>query len=217
VPETTVIAVIDDDESFRTALAESLSTFGYEVEEYASAVAFISRNGRRLCNLIVTDVQMPGMSGLDLARRLAASVSKAPVILITARSDAGLEATAADAGATCLLEKPFAIGDLVECIEAALEVWMPKSDEPLTSQPREQESMRAATASLGTLVAAIAHEINQPLASIITNGETSLRWLARPDPNFDKVQELTRRAVADARRAADIIDRIQAIASANRA
>jgi FixJ family two-component response regulator len=122
VPETTVIAVIDDDESFRTALAESLSTFGYEVEEYASAMAFISGNGRRLCNLIVTDVQMPGMSGLDLARRLAASGSKAPVILITARSDAGLEATAADAGATCLLEKPFAIGDLIECIEAALEV-----------------------------------------------------------------------------------------------
>jgi signal transduction histidine kinase len=94
---------------------------------------------------------------------------------------------------------------------------MPKSDEPLTSQPREQESMRAAAASLGTLMAAIAHEINQPLASIITNSETSLRWLARPDPNFDKVQELTRRAVDDARRAADIIDRIQAIASANRA
>jgi FixJ family two-component response regulator len=122
VSETTVIAVIDDDESFRTALAESLSTFRYEVEEYASAVEFISGNGRRLCNLIVTDVQMPGMSGLDLARRLAASGSKAPVILITARSDAGLEATAADAGATCLLEKPFAIGDLIECIEAALEV-----------------------------------------------------------------------------------------------
>ncbi len=66
---------------------------------------------------------------------------------------------------------------------------------------------------LGVLTASIAHEVNQPLAAIITNGETSLRCLARPDLDVEKVRELVRRAVADARRASEIIDRIRAMAS----
>ena len=65
--------------------------------------------------------------------------------------------------------------------------------------------------TMGELAASIAHEINQPLAAIVTSGETSLRWLARPVPDFDKVQELTKHMVADARRASEIIDRIRAV------
>ena len=65
--------------------------------------------------------------------------------------------------------------------------------------------------TMGELAASIAHEINQPLASIVTSGETSLRWLARPAPDFAKVQELTQRMVADARRASEIIDGIRAL------
>jgi len=65
--------------------------------------------------------------------------------------------------------------------------------------------------TMGELAASIAHEINQPLASIVTSGETGLRWLARPVPDFEKVQELTKRMVADARRASEIIDRIRAV------
>jgi FixJ family two-component response regulator len=120
VPDTVTIAVIDDDDSFRVALAESLSTFGFGVRGYVSAEDFISGNGQTLCNLAVTDVHMPGMSGLDLARSLAASGSKIPIILITARSEASLEARALAAGVACFLRKPFEIGDLVKCIEEAL-------------------------------------------------------------------------------------------------
>jgi len=65
--------------------------------------------------------------------------------------------------------------------------------------------------TMGELAASIAHEINQPLASIVTSGETGLRWLARPAPDFEKVQELTKRMVADARRASEIIDGIRAV------
>jgi signal transduction histidine kinase len=63
------------------------------------------------------------------------------------------------------------------------------------------------------LTASIAHEVNQPLASIITNSETSLRRLTRPDPDIERVREIARRVVADARRAAEIIDRIRAMAT----
>jgi PAS domain S-box-containing protein len=83
----------------------------------------------------------------------------------------------------------------------------------------ELHNMRAELAhmtrvmTMGELTSSIAHEINQPLASIMTNGETSLRWLTRPKPDVEKVQELTKRVVADARRASEIIDRIRAMVS----
>jgi PAS domain S-box-containing protein len=68
-------------------------------------------------------------------------------------------------------------------------------------------------ATLGELATSIAHEINQPLAAIVMNGETSLRWLARADQNIEKVTELTSRIVSNARRASDIIHRIRGMAA----
>ena len=66
---------------------------------------------------------------------------------------------------------------------------------------------------LGELTASIAHEVNQPLAAIAAGGEASLRWLARSAPDVDEVLELTKRVVADARRASEIIARVRAIAT----
>jgi FixJ family two-component response regulator len=117
VPGHFAIAVIDDDDSFRVALVESLSSLGFESSGYASARDFIAGNGQGLCKLVVTDVHMPGMSGLDLMRHLTASGSKVPVIVITARSESGLEARVAAAGAAYFLKKPFEIDELIECIE----------------------------------------------------------------------------------------------------
>ncbi len=66
---------------------------------------------------------------------------------------------------------------------------------------------------LGELTASIAHEVNQPLAAIAANGEAGLRWLARPEPDVAEVREITKRIVADARRAADVISRIRSMAA----
>ena len=66
--------------------------------------------------------------------------------------------------------------------------------------------------SLGLLTASVAHEVNQPLAAIVTNGETCLRWLNRAEPDVERARELTKRVIADARRAFEIIDRIRAMA-----
>ena len=68
-------------------------------------------------------------------------------------------------------------------------------------------------ATLGELATSIAHEINQPLTAIVTNGETSLRWLARADQNIEKVAQLTSRMVSNARRASEIIHRIRGMAA----
>lgn len=66
---------------------------------------------------------------------------------------------------------------------------------------------------LGELTASIAHEVNQPLGAIMASGEATLRWLARPVPEVDEVRELTRKVVADARRASEIVGRIRAMAT----
>jgi PAS domain S-box-containing protein len=76
-------------------------------------------------------------------------------------------------------------------------------------------SHAARIATLGELATSIAHEVNQPLTAIVTNGETSLRWLARADQNLEKVAQLTSRIVSSARRAGEIIDRIRGMAAKN--
>jgi PAS domain S-box-containing protein len=101
----------------------------------------------------------------------------------------------------------------IECLGAVQDVTRRRLAEEARDKVRSELAHVSRVVSLGALTASIAHEINQPLASIITNGETGLRWLARPEPDLEKVQTLTRRVVDDARRAAEIIDRIRTIAS----
>jgi FixJ family two-component response regulator len=115
-----IVAVIDDDESFRIALVESLYSLGYDTREFASAEEFLAGEGS--CDYVVTDVHMPGMSGLDLKRLLTARGSKMPVIMITARAEPELEAIVAFSDVVCLLRKPFEADALIDCPERALKV-----------------------------------------------------------------------------------------------
>ena len=115
-----LIAVIDDDEPFRTALVESLCSQGYLAHGFASAEEFFAAGGESSCDCVVTDIHMPGMSGIDLKRHLAAHGSKVPVIMITARAEEGLEARVAATGTACLLRKPFETGDLIGWLDKLL-------------------------------------------------------------------------------------------------
>ena len=120
MPRQPLIAVIDDDESFRIALADSLSSLGYDAQAFASAEDFIAEGGEGSYDCIITDIHMTGMNGFDLRRLLASRGSKIPVIMITARAEAGLEAKAMAGGAVALLRKPFQSDALTDCVEKAL-------------------------------------------------------------------------------------------------
>jgi FixJ family two-component response regulator len=115
-----LVAVVDDDDSFRTALVESLESFGYRVRGFVSAEEFIASNVDGSCDCIITDIHMPGMSGVDLKRRLSALNCFVPVIVITARAEPELESLVGAIGAVCLLKKPFQSKDLTDCLEKAL-------------------------------------------------------------------------------------------------
>jgi FixJ family two-component response regulator len=117
-----LIAVIDDDAPFRTALVESLCSLGYRVREFASAEEFLAASGESSCDCVITDIHMPGMSGLDLQRLLMARDRRTPVIMTTARGDSAMEARVAASGAVCLLKKPFGADALINCLQKALEV-----------------------------------------------------------------------------------------------
>ena len=117
-----LIAVIDDDEPFRAALVEALLSLGYGARGFASAEEFVAADGEVSCDCVITDIHMPGMSGLDLTQLLAARDSRIPVIMITARAEPGLEVSAAAVGAVCLLRKPFETRALLGCLKSALDV-----------------------------------------------------------------------------------------------
>ena len=114
------VAVIDDDDPFRAALVESLDSLSYHARGYASAEEFVAAAGETSCDCVITDIHMPGMSGIELKRLLSARGSKTPVIMITARSDLELEARALASGAICLLRKPFESAALIHCLDVAL-------------------------------------------------------------------------------------------------
>jgi FixJ family two-component response regulator len=118
--EVQVISVIDDDPSVRAAADNLLSSHGYEVRTFASAEAFLPSAPHDDSSCIVADVQMPGMSGLDLLVAVRSCGNQTPFIFITAFSDPSVRIRAQKAGAAGFLEKPFASSVLIQCIEAVL-------------------------------------------------------------------------------------------------
>jgi FixJ family two-component response regulator len=115
-----VISVIDDDASVRTATTNLLSSHGYQVDTFASAEAFLQSARLNDSSCVIADVQMPAMSGLDLLNHMRAQGYAAPFILITAFPEESVRDRALKAGAICFLAKPFAGPALISCLEAAL-------------------------------------------------------------------------------------------------
>lgn len=112
------VSVVDDDYDVRLALGGMLRSVGYDVECFESAEAFLEAAESSNSDCIVSDVQMGGMSGLDMARELRARGIGAPLILISAFTTDAVRAQAARQGAHCVLEKPFDPEVLLEQVEA---------------------------------------------------------------------------------------------------
>ena len=119
-PKLPIVAVVDDDEAVRAAIQNLVRSLDLGVVTFASAEAFLASTVVGGVACLITDVQMPGMSGIDLQRHLAATGDRVPVVLITAfpRDDVRLKAEAE--GAYGYLAKPFDGPRLIECIERAL-------------------------------------------------------------------------------------------------
>ena len=114
------IAIVDDDESVREGLSALLRSLGFSVKVFSSGESFLSSNCLRRAACLIADVQMPGMTGLELHHLLVASGSAIPTILITAFVNDKLRAQALNADVVCCLPKPIDENELLACIHSAL-------------------------------------------------------------------------------------------------
>jgi two-component system response regulator FixJ len=115
-----LVHVIDDDDALRGALARLLTSAGLGVRAYASAQAFLDGLETLDRGCVVTDVRMPGLSGLELLRRLRPRADEFPVIVLTGRADVAMAVNALKDGASDFIEKPFESEVLLAAVRAAL-------------------------------------------------------------------------------------------------
>jgi FixJ family two-component response regulator len=122
-----LVAIVDDDKSLRDATSNLLQAAGFSTATFADAESFLNCAGGPRAACVVADMRMPGMSGLDLHQRLAASDAPIPTVLITAYLSEATRLRARAAGIVCCLAKPFAPDELLECVREALARATPKS------------------------------------------------------------------------------------------
>ena len=120
MPRTAVVAIVDDDRSVREALTSLVRALGYVVVAFECAEDLLKSRRRAGVSCLITDLHMPGMTGLDLHHQLCASGKPIPTILITAFPDERARERALQAGVICCLAKPFSEDELLACIRSIL-------------------------------------------------------------------------------------------------
>jgi FixJ family two-component response regulator len=115
-----MVAIVDDDELMRSALQGMLKSVGLPSQAFASAEEFLQSGQQQQTACLITDIRMPGMSGLELQAKLNAQHYRIPTIFITAHGDTKMRMQALRAGAVEFLAKPFDDEVLLESVRAAL-------------------------------------------------------------------------------------------------
>jgi FixJ family two-component response regulator len=115
-----IISIVDDDGSVREAIESLMKSVGYIAEAFPSAGDFLTSGHLDDTGCLILDVQMPGMTGLELQDHLIASKSRIPIIFISAHCDAESRARALEAGAVGFLQKPFSEDALLNAINSSL-------------------------------------------------------------------------------------------------
>jgi FixJ family two-component response regulator len=117
---STLIMIVDDDEAIRDALTSLLRSVGWRTEGFTSAEAFLQSGQMHTTACLLLDMQLPGISGLELQRQLRSSQARMPIIFITAHGNEAMRAQALQAGAVAFFAKPFSDTALLEAIHTAL-------------------------------------------------------------------------------------------------
>jgi FixJ family two-component response regulator len=118
-----LIAVVDDDETFRRAVTSFIRSLGCTVLHFASAEDFFKSSHLHDTHCVISDVQMPGMNGIELQDQLIAQGHRLPIIFVTAFPEMKERARSLAAGAICFLGKPFNDEELITCLNRALPGW----------------------------------------------------------------------------------------------
>ena len=120
MPKKVVIAIVDDDQSVREALTSLVRSLGYVAMAFECAEDLLKSRRRRNVSCVIADVQMPGMTGIELHSRLVASGQPIPTVLITAFPDERSRERALQGGVIGYLTKPFSEDELLTCLHSTL-------------------------------------------------------------------------------------------------
>jgi FixJ family two-component response regulator len=128
MPERTLISIIEDDQPFRESMRKLMTALGYTVEAFPSAADFLASPLLPQTACLVSDVQMPGMTGVELHRHLIDAGYAIPTILVTAYPDEAIRKRALKNGVLCYLSKPVDDDHLERCLRSALESGKPHEE-----------------------------------------------------------------------------------------
>ena len=153
--EHPAVFIVDDDISVREALKNLFRSVGLRVETFGTAQEFLSSQRSDAPGCLVLDVRLPGLSGLDLQRRLAEANIEIPIIFITAHGDIQMSVRAMKAGAVEFLTKPFRDQDLLDAVQQAI------------ARDRSARTQRAETADLRNRYESLSSREQEVMALVV--------------------------------------------------
>ncbi len=170
-----IVFVVDDDEGMRQSLKNLVGSVGLRVEAFASAQEFLRSKLIDVPGCLVLDVRLPGLSGLDLQKRIADAGIEIPIIFLTGYGDIPMTVRAMKAGAVEFLTKPFRDQELLDAIQQALE-----RDRLAREQRAETEELRRRLDSLTprerqVMVLVVAGLLNKQIAGELGTSEASVK------------------------------------------
>jgi len=170
-----IVFVVDDDAGIRNSLRRLITSVGSTVEVFPSARAFLEARRPDAPGCLVLDVRLPGLSGLDLQRELAATDAELPIVFLTGHGDIPMSVHAMKAGAVEFLTKPFRAQELLDAIRSAIE-----RDRTMRAERQERTELRRRYASLtprerDVLERIVAGLLNKQIAGELGTSEATVK------------------------------------------
>ncbi len=163
-PMSSTVFIVDDDEAVRDSLRWLLEATGYRVRPYASAETFLDEYDPNLIGVLIADVRMPGMSGLELQEQLIARKAPLPIVFITGHGDVPMAVSTMKKGAVDFLEKPFNEADLRDIVARMLEQAVQRVNQFQAQRDHEAMLARLTAREQQVLERIVAGRLNKQIA-----------------------------------------------------
>jgi two-component system response regulator TtrR len=162
--QSNTVFIVDDDEAVRDSLRWLLEANGYRVRAYDSAESFLAAYDPTIVGVLIADVRMPGMSGLELQEQLIVRGSPLPIVFITGHGDVPMAVSTVKKGAVDFLEKPFNEAELRRIVAMMFEQALSKASEAAAQRDREAMLGRLTTREQQVLERIVAGRLNKQIA-----------------------------------------------------